>query len=221
MTLKEILVSVVAMAKEIQQDTGVMLSTDNITSIGLSVYIQASKDAITDKINGFAKKPATATDGKPLPEQPATGKLATEKQISLLLKIDKENSGAVMKDLLSKGIKTTAGLTMAIASELITKFGKGSGRKSAVKETPKATAPAPTPQPRKPITPTTKTPLASASGQISEKQIKYLYYLANKLGHGNGQVNGWLKEHFKVESLSDITRSQAKGGITSLQGQMN
>jgi len=33
MTLKEILVSVVAMAKEIQQDTGVMLSTDNILNI--------------------------------------------------------------------------------------------------------------------------------------------------------------------------------------------
>jgi len=213
MTLKEILVSVVAMAKEIQQDTGVMLSTDNITSIGLSVYIQASKDALTDKING--QKSVRQSAGQ------ATGKLATEKQISLLLKIDKENSGAVMKDLLSKGIKTTAGLTMAIASELITKFGKGSGRKSAVKETPKATAPAPTPQPRKPITPTTKTPLASASGQISEKQIKYLYYLANKLGHGNGQVNGWLKEHFKVDSLSDITKAQAKGGIASLQSQIN
>ena len=212
MTLKDVLLQVVKIAKEVQAETGFMFSSEAVVSLAQTVYNNALKDIRTELING---------NGKPPHKQPTTGKLASEKQIALLLKIDKENSGAVMKDLLSKGIKTTAGLTMAIASELITKFGKGSGRKSAVKETPKATAPAPTPQPRKPITPTTKTPLASASGQISEKQIKYLYYLANKLGHGNGQVNGWLKEHFKVDSLSDITKAQAKGGIASLQSQIN
>ena len=208
MTLKDVLLQVVKIAKEVQAETGFMFSSEAVVSLAQTVYNNALKDIRTELING---------NGKPPHKQPTTGKLASEKQIALLLKIDKENNGAVMKDLLSRGIKTTAGLTMAVASELITKFGKGSGRKA---ETPASETKKQEVAPQK-ETATVKLPATPTGEKISEKQIKYLYYLANKLGHGNGQANGWLKEHFKVESLSDITRSQAKGGIASLQSQMN
>lgn len=201
MTLKDVLLAVVKIAREIQTETGFMFSSEAVVSLAQTVYNNALKDVRVELMNGNGKF-AQKTAGQ------SAGKLATEKQISLLQKIDKENGGAIMKDLLSRGIKTTDGLTMAIASELITKFGKS-----------KAGVPAPTtPAPQKIATPKS-TPTATGE-KVSDKQIKYLYVLANKLGH-NGKTGEWLKEHFGVVSLNDITKSQAKSGIASLQRQIN
>lgn len=212
MTLKDVLVQVVKIAKEVQTETGFMFSSEAVVSLAQTVYNNALKDIRVELMNG---------NGKGTYKQPGQvkGKLATEKQISLLQKIDKENGGAVMKDLLTRGIETTAGLTMAIASELITKFSKGSGRKA---ETPASETKKQEVAPQK-ETATEKLPVTpNPTGEkASDKQIKYLWALAIKLGHGNGQTKGWLTERFKVASLNDLTKTQAKSGIASLQSQIN
>ncbi|MEW6557684.1 MAG: hypothetical protein AB1349_10070 [Elusimicrobiota bacterium] len=206
MTLKEILVATIQMAKEIQEKTGVMLSTDNITSIGLSVYIQASKDALTDKING-ARNGKSAPAQEPKPVEKKVEKPATAKQIEVLKKINDRTGGKVLAEIVSKGIKTIDELSVKFASELITKFSK----------TPTAT-PLPKPTPTKEVPQKTETPTES----ITEKQIKYLYVLASKLGHGNGQAKDWLKSYFNVASLNTLTKAQAKKGIDALlTGQVN
>ncbi|MEW6558118.1 MAG: hypothetical protein AB1349_12345 [Elusimicrobiota bacterium] len=199
MTLKDVLLQVVKIAKEIQSETGFMFSSEAVVSLAQTVYNNALKDIRVELMNGNGKLQAVG-------KNPSGVKLATEKQIALLQKIDKEQGGAVMNDLLSRGIRTTAGLTMTIASELITNFGK----------TPTATPP-PKPTPTKEVPQKTETPTES----ITEKQIKYLYVLASKLGHGNGQAKDWLKNYFKVASLNALTKAQAKSGIDALQRQVN
>ena len=206
MTLKDALILAISTAREVQAEMGFMFSSEAIVSLSQTVFNNALKDIRTETING---------NGKGTYKQPGqtAGKLATEKQISLLQKIDKENGGAIMKDLLAKGIKTTDGLTMAIASELITKFGKGSGKPVEKKTTATTPIPASKETPRRETT-------ESTDEKASDKQIKFLYYLANKLGH-SGQVQNYLKEYFKVTQLNEVTKSQAKSGIASLQRQIN
>lgn len=211
MELKDALITAINTVKEVAKETGVSLSTDNITSAALSIFIQASKETKQYPVRQYPSKFPSKYPSK-FPTK--SGKLATEKQIGFLQKLDKANHGAIMKDLLAKGIKTTAGLTMDIASELITKFSKSPGQKAEapVIETKKQEVilPKETALEKVPVV------LTPTGEKASEKQIKYLYVLASKLGHGNGKSNDYLKEYFKVAELGALTKAQAGKGITAL-----
>ncbi len=61
-------------------------------------------------------------------------------------------------------------------------------------------------------------PSAGPNGdyRMSDRQRNYLFRLASELGYQNGNAHTYLKDIFQVESLKEVTKTQANEGINLL-----